>query len=320
MKKIIAALLVIAIVLGGTFYGFPGILYSSVTQIERVLAGFETRKAEVQGLDLIYFEGGNPNAETVLLIHGFGGSKENWLRIAGPLNDRYHVIAVDLAGFGDSSKPEAIDYSAGAQAERLVAFLNRIGIDQVHLLGNSMGGHIAALLAARHPQIVLSLGLIDNSGIFSFPLSPVYAELAVGNNPLVIKDQQDFSRLMDLLFVTPPPMPKRLQHYLAEQAIASSQRNARIFAQYLGQYQPLEIELPKVTAPTFILWGKEDRVVDCMSIPVMKTLLMQTRVKVEIIPDCGHVPMVECPAETVRPYLAFLQAQATQSAASVNTP
>ena len=88
----------------------------------------------------------------------------------------------------------------------------------------------------------------------------------------------------------------------------------QIFSQLRDRYIPLEPELPKITAPTLLLWGDRDRVLDVSSIDVMKPLLKHP--SVVILQDCGHVPMIERPEESARDYLAFLdQAKAERSAA-----
>ncbi|MDF5864931.1 alpha/beta fold hydrolase [Pseudomonas aeruginosa] len=61
---------------------------------------------QVDNLEIAYLEGGSEKNPTLLLIHGFGADKDNWLRFARPLTERYHVVALDLPGFGDSSKPQ----------------------------------------------------------------------------------------------------------------------------------------------------------------------------------------------------------------------
>ena len=137
--------------------------------------------------------------------------KDNWLRFARPLTERYHVVALDLPGFGgDSSKPQQASYDValGTQAERVANFAAAIGVRR-HLAGNSMGGHIAALYAARHPEQVLSLALIDNAGVMPARKSELFEDLERGENPLVVR-QPDFQKLLDFVFVQQPPLPAPL--------------------------------------------------------------------------------------------------------------
>ncbi|MNP68639.1 Lipase 1 precursor [compost metagenome] len=83
--------------------------------------------------------------------------------------------------------------------------------------------------------------------------------------------------------------------------------NRKVLGQLLERYIPLEPELPRITAPTLLLWGDRDRLLDVSSVEVMKPLLR--RPSVVIMRDVGHVPMIERSDETARHYLAFLDSQ-----------
>jgi pimeloyl-ACP methyl ester carboxylesterase len=154
MKKLLLALLLVIGVTAAGLYAFPAALLASVQYLEQQIAGLSNERLEVANLSIHYYEGGPSDAETLLMIHGFGANKDNWLRFARHFTERYHVIALDLPGFGDSSQPHA-SYDVGSQVERVAAFTQALGIKKTHLIGNSMGGHISALYAARYPEQVL---------------------------------------------------------------------------------------------------------------------------------------------------------------------
>lgn len=306
MKKALLALLLAIAVAAGILYAFPSTLLATTQYVESARARLSSNSLQVDDLNITYYEGGPGKAQTILLIHGFGADKSNWPRFARFLTKDYHVIAVDLPGFGDSSKPANISYDVGTQAERLADFMREQGIGRFHVVGNSMGGHIAALLAARHPQEVLSVALFDNAGVTAPHQSELFERLLKGgDNPLVLRSVDDFPALLDFVFVQKPPLPARLRDYLAERSLERSAFNGMVFQQLRERYIPLEPELPKITAPTLLLWGDRDRVLDVSSIEVMKPLLKKP--SVAILRDCGHVPMIERPEETARLYLDFLQ-------------
>lgn len=305
MKKALLALLLLIAVAAGILYAFPSTLLATAQYVESARARLSTNSLQVDNLDIAYYEGGPEKAQTILLIHGFGADKSNWPRFARFLTQDYHVIAVDLPGFGDSSKPANISYDVGTQAERLADFMREQGIGRFHVVGNSMGGHIAALLAARHPQEVLSVGLFDNAGVTAPHPSELFERLLKGDNPLVLRSVEDFPALLDFVFVQPPPLPGRLRDYLAERSLQRSAFNGMVFQQLRERYIPLEPELPKISAPTLLLWGDRDRALDVSSIDVMKPLLKKP--SIAILRDCGHVPMIERPEETARLYLDFLK-------------
>jgi pimeloyl-ACP methyl ester carboxylesterase len=304
MKKLILGIVLVLACAAGALYFSPTLLIASVQLAERQLAGLSARTATVDGLTIHYYEGGSADGDTLVMIHGFGANRDNWLRLARHFTERYRVIALDLPGFGESSKPDA-SYDVASQTERLHAFVTALNIEKPHLIGNSMGGHIAALYAARHPDQVSSIALLDNAGITSPRMSEMFQMIERGQpNPLVVRKAEDFGTLMDFIFVNPPPLPDSLKRHFAAQSMANQAHYDMIFAQLREQYVPLEPELPKIQVPVLVLWGDRDRVLDVSSIEVMKPLLQKPTVVV--MKDCGHAPMIERPEETAQHYQAFL--------------
>lgn len=304
MKKLILGIILVLACAAGALYFSPSLLIASVQLAERQLAGLSARTATVDGLTLHYYEGGPADGDTLVMIHGFGANRDNWLRMARHFTERYRVIALDLPGFGESSKPDA-SYDVASQTERLHAFVTALNIEKPHLIGNSMGGHIAALYAARYPDQVSSIALLDNAGITSPRMSEMFQMIERGQpNPLVVRKAEDFGTLMDFVFVNPPPLPDSLKRHFAAQSMANQAHYDMIFTQLREQYVPLEPELPKIQVPVLVLWGDRDRVLDVSSIEVMKPLLQKPTVVV--MKDCGHAPMIERPEETAQHYQAFL--------------
>lgn len=304
MKKLLVGFAICVAAIAALLYFSPATLMATAQFAERQVAHLSSEQITVGDLSIHYYEGGPANGETIVMIHGFGANKDNWLRFGKFFTQRYHVIALDLPGFGDSSKPDA-SYDVGTQTERVAAFVKALGLSKVHLIGNSMGGHIAALYAARHPEQVLSVALLDNAGITSPKKSELYEMLERGDpNPLVARDAESFAKLVDFVFVQPPALPGNLRRYMAEQASARSEQNDKVFKHLRERYIPLEPELPKIQAPTLLLWGDKDRVLDVSSIEVMKPLLKKP--SVVIMENCGHVPMIERPEETAKHYQDFL--------------
>ena len=305
MKKLIIGLFSLLLATAALLYLSPAVLLTGMQLIERQRAGLSLEQIAVGDLNIHYYEGGPDDAQTLLMVHGFAANKDNWLRFARHLSQDYRVIALDLPGFGASDKPTG-SYDVGTQTERLANVLQALQIDKLHLIGNSMGGQISALYAARYPDQVLSLALLDNAGITSPQPSELMQLLQRGEpNPLVVRQPEDFQRLLEFVFVEPPYLPESLKGYFAEQAIANSAHYDQVFAHLIERYIPLEPELPKIQAPTLIIWGAEDRALHVSSVEVMQPLLRQP--SVVIMPDTGHAPMIERAELTVQHYRAFLQ-------------
>ena len=305
MKKLLFALLLLLSGSAATLYFVPATQLASLRLIEQYRAGLSHEQLSVHNLNIHYYRGGPASGETLVLLHGFAADKDNWLRFSRHLTQDYRVIALDLPGFGDSDLPPG-SYDVGTQAERLADILDELGVQQAHVLGNSMGGQIAALFAARYPERVRSLALFANAGIESPHKSELYQLLTSGSpNPLVVKQPQDFDKLLRFVFVEPPYLPESLKRYLGERAMAKATHYDQVFKQLVERPVPLAPELPKIQAPTLLLWGRQDRVLDVSSIEVMQPLL--NKPNVVIMDNVGHAPMLERPEESALLYRGFLE-------------
>ena len=235
MKKrypvLIAALTVfLAVVV--VYYAFPGAAFKFLLKAERSRAGLNQLGIEIEGLHIEYLEGGQ--GEVVLLLHGFGADKDNWTRISKHFTPRYRVIAPDLPGFGESTRRLDANYTIAAQADRVHAFVRAIGVKRFHLGGSSMGGNIAGVYAARHPENVISLWLVAPGGVVSAEPSEMGRELFEGKpNPLVVNSVEDYDRLLDFVFVKRPFIPGPMLKKLVEDALKNRPLNQKIFRQII---------------------------------------------------------------------------------------
>ena len=253
-----------------------------------------------------YLVGGPEDAEVLLLIHGFGGDKDNWTRFARSLTENYRVVAPDLPGFGESAWHPDWDYSLLPQRERLHGFAQALDLKQFHVAGNSMGGHLAALYTHRYPQDVTSLSLVDNAGV-SAPVETDYERaLTNGKNPLIVETVDDFDVLLSFAAHKKPFVPWPAKGVFAQRAIDHAESNHAIFEAYQKDRKAgMEPLLEDINKPVQIIWGEFDRILDVSSIDVMRPLLPQA--EVTIMKDTGHLPMLERPTETAAHYLSFLE-------------
>ena len=207
MKKKIALLLAIVAALAVVLYfALPSLIVKWAKESERKAAGLQTKSLRVDDHEIVYLEGGQ--GEQILMVHGFAANKDNWTRFAKFITPIYHVVALDLPGFGDSTCLETASYRIEEQAKRLNQFANSVGLKQFHIVGNSMGGHIAGRYAVMFPERVLTLGLFDASGVKSPVPSELATKLAKGEpNPLVAGSVEEFDRLLEFVFFKPPEIP-----------------------------------------------------------------------------------------------------------------
>lgn len=281
-----------ALVNGGLYY-------------ERSLSDLEKKEIQVGSYHWKYLEGGK--GETILLVHGFGGDKDNWTRFVRTLTPNYHVVIPDLPGFGENDRKQEDEYSILTQVSRLNEFRKSLGLEKFHIVGNSMGGSISGVYSATYPEQILSLGLFDSAGVKAPIKSELLVHLEQGRNPLVAGNAEEFDFLMNFIFVKPPTIPSFLKNYFLDKAVASRDFNNKIYEEIRSQSTALEERLGKIQARTLILWGDTDRVIHISSSDVMlKGIKNSKRV---IFKECGHSPQLERPTEAAEVYANFLKGQ-----------
>ena len=113
--------------------------------------------------------------ETVLLVHGITTYSFIWRNIIPLIDQSYDVVALDLLGCGSSDKPLDVSYSLSDHAERLKAFVDRLGIDRFHLVGHDLGGGIAQIYAVRYPETLIDVTLINTVAYDYWPVQPILA-------------------------------------------------------------------------------------------------------------------------------------------------
>ena len=297
---IVAFLLITPVVI---YFAFPGILYKASLRIERKKAGLEKRMINVQDHEIVYLEGGR--GDTIVLVHGFACNKDYWTQFARFLTPEFHVIALDVPGFAESSKIKDQSYNMDSQALRLDQFVAALKLDKFHLAGNSMGGTISGRYAALFPDTVLTLGLIDTAGVFSCEKSELFRRLEEGENPMFFGTLEEFDETGRLAYVQPPSIPTPIKRFLLKQAIDDRAFNERIFNETVQEAYSMETDFTNIRADTFILWGDKDHFID---VSCVKTLEDGIRNSTAVIMrNCGHIPMMERPEEAAGHYLSFLK-------------
>jgi pimeloyl-ACP methyl ester carboxylesterase len=283
------------------FYGAPERALRAAITYERRAAGLERSELTLpDGLRYVYLEGGR--GAPLLLLHGFGANKDNFVRVAKYLTPHYRVIVPDHIGFGESSRPPKADYAPRAQAERLHAFVRKLGISRLHLGGNSMGGHIALTYAATYPKEVESLWLLSAAGVWSAPPGEMRRRAAqTGDNPLTVENEDEFAELVSLVTARPLMIPRPILDVLAQERIRNFALEERIAKQLAAD--SVEERIRGLAVPSLIVWGQEDRVLHPGSAGILQMLLVRS--EVVIMRNVGHLPMVEEPEASALEYLRF---------------
>jgi len=305
MKKILVVLLaiVLACVVLSHFFG-PGLVAKWARKSDRKAAELREKSICLEDHEIVYLEGGH--GEPILMVHGFSADKDNWTPFAKFITPAYRVLAPDLPGLGDSTYLEDAAYGIADQARMLDKLVDAAGLTKLHIVGSSMGGHIAARYAIMHPAKVLTLGLIGSAGVKSPVPSELATRLSKGErNPLIPTSVHEFDLLLKFVFVAPPEIPGFAKKFFLDEALKHKAGNERIFKQLVTDLEALEPDLGKIKARTFVLWGDNDRCLDVSCVPVLQQGVPDCTAV--IMKACGHVPMLERPHEAAAHYLAFLK-------------
>lgn len=280
-------------------------IYEKAMNHERSKAGLELKTIEAGGktISLMESERGN-DKPTIILVHGFTANKENWIRFAAYLTETYHVVAMDLPGHGDSVKDFNLQYDFSDQVIYVNEIVSYLKIEKFHMAGNSMGGAISALYAVAFPEQVQSLFLIDPAGIHRYDCE-LTRRLAEGSNPLIVTCDDDFYELMDFALEEKPFIPWPVTSVMAEKSAANEAINRKIFADFHGIHAySFDDEIKKITAPTMILWGAEDRIIHVDNASVFNQLIPNSQTIV--LEGIGHAPMIEVPEKSAKLYIDFI--------------
>lgn len=192
MKRLITILLLASMLLFliGWFV-LPQPTSRLLLTLNNVSAGLSEKTVETDIGEIHYLEGGE--GETVVLVHGIFARKEHWIDMARNLTANFHVIALDLPGFGDNPSLDAQQYQLLAQAKNLNLVLKSLNVESAHFGANSMGAMVAGILATQRPSLMQSLAFIGSPlGVPTPKDSDMQTALRTGHIPLLVKTEQDF--------------------------------------------------------------------------------------------------------------------------------
>lgn len=277
--------------------------------------GLVARYVTVDGTRIRYVEEGT--GPDVLLLHGLGASIYTWRDVIGPVAAAgFHVVAFDNRGFGGSAKP-ATGYRVGDLATLTVHLLDSLHLDDVVLVGHSMGGEIAALTALRAPQKVRGLVLVDAAGLGTH--LPLLTRLAraplVGSIIAGFRSRRGVRAAVRSSFANPTLVTEsEVDQYYAPVADPDFGHTLSGVARQFD-FGALEGRLDSIGVPTLVIWGSRDR-----WIPVdigQRMALDLPRAAFVLVPGVGHDVPDEAPAELTKHLVAFLRTGLARPPANV---
>jgi pimeloyl-ACP methyl ester carboxylesterase len=268
------------------------------------------------------------NRAPALYVHGLGGSSTNWTDLAGLLAGHVDGCAIDLPGWGRSDPADR--YTLAAFADRVVRWIDRSGRGPVHLLGNSLGGTVSVKVAATRPDLIRTLTLISPALPFLDPRRSLQSRVV----PLLVLPRADrlarrliatvspdelASRVVQACFADPGRMVEqrlaeaveeiRLRYTLEHYPSAYVRTLRGLVASFLRAYLPGDGSLWRtvaaVRAPTLVVGGRQDRLVDVRVGPLAAGLIQDSRLL--MLDGVGHVAHMEVPRLVARAVVGMLE-------------
>jgi pimeloyl-ACP methyl ester carboxylesterase len=271
----------------------------AVTFCVATFANAQTSKEVVIfGQKIHYVEAGT--GPTVILLHGLGGSTQAWQFNIGALAEKYHVVAPDQIGFGKSDKP-LVNYRIRTYVDFLDQFCKQLKIDRATLVGNSMGGWIAAMFAASFPERVDKLVLVDAAG--SAPPKDLDTRIFFGLNPTT---REGMKVLVAKVFYNKAfQTDAAIDMAIAARLAAGDGYTINSITESIIRGEDfLDDAVKTIKRPTLLIWGRQDGLVPLTDGERLHKDIAGS--KIVVFDQCGHVPNLEKPGEFNAAVLKFL--------------
>ncbi len=266
---------------------------------DKVVHSDHSHFINVDGARVHYQEFGDAAKPAMILIHGYTASVYVWKTVAPILADAgFHVIAIDLLGFGYSEKPSWFDYSIQSQARMVSRFMNRLGIGKATIVGSSYGGAVALNLTLDNAESVEKLVLVDavcNDEPKNHPILKLAAVPGIGEalTPFLC-DSKFFMkfRMQGTLAKANHAMitKDRIESIIRPLHAADGHRSVLATSRNWNAKR-LEQDAHLINQQTLIIWGDQDTVIPIKNGYKLHEEILNSRFV--ILKDCGHVPQEE---------------------------
>ncbi len=270
-----------------------GLAVQRIEQNFKYVGTTYAKSVDVEGVQYFYREVGENNPDTILMIHGFLGSSYDFIDVMNTLKDRFHVIAVDLIGFGLSEKPIEFDYAKQNQAEGLVKFLDTLGIDEVTIMAHSMGGEVSIHLAHDYPDYVNEMILIGSGGY----VEESQNGLMPSNIPMFVYDYVVRNYYIQRTFFLTAYAQDEIDtgrityHDFDEMYYVNKTIPGNILQAFTRDNDSgsTNAKLGLIRQPTLLIWGEYDSFIP-LATGIKLQQAMSNVAQLVVIQDAGHLP------------------------------
>ena len=260
----------------------------------------QEKSVTVFGAKIRYLEAGDAAKPTVILLHGLGAQAESWQLTIPALAANYHVIAPDQVGFGKSDKP-FLKYRVGTYTDFLDKFMAELKIEKASLVGNSMGGWVAGLMAVKYPNRVEKIVLADAAGILPENIN-TDAIYQLNNST-----RDEIRANLKLIFATPAFQNNEalVDQFMTQRVVTNDGYTINSLIESIKRKEDfLNDRLGEIKKPTLIIWGKQDGLLPVSDAEIFKKGIANSQLV--IFDNCGHVPQFEKAVDFNKTVLEFL--------------
>ncbi|MDQ3721441.1 MAG: alpha/beta fold hydrolase [Actinomycetota bacterium] len=269
-------------------------------------------RVEVGPDSLNYVDIGEGEGNPVVFVHGLGGQWQNFLENIPRVAQEHRVMALDLPGFGQSEMPAGGEISIQAYGRVVDGFCDALGLERVELVGNSMGGFIAAEVTIQNPDRVERLVLISAAGITSSNVFHAPARLlgriAHAATAVTAARHRRMARrpvTRHLALALVARHPSKLRPDTAWEGLIKGADGPGLEGALMASVKyDYRDRLEEIGCPTLIIWGENDSVISVEDAHEYERRISDSRKTV--MEDTGHVPMVERPRAVNDVLLEFL--------------
>ncbi len=262
---------------------------------------------EANGLRLHYLEWGTPGSPDMLLLHGLTSHAHSWDHLARALQDRYHIIALDQRGHGDSDRPADGSYRTADYVADARAVVDALGLKPFVLIGLSMGAHNAIAFTAAHPSMVTHLVPIDIPPALP-PLAERRARAAASPPPRVFDSEEAAFQHARALNPRPPEDVHRQRVHHSLKRLPDGRVELKYDPAAPANWDTADLwgPLPAMTCPVLVIRGAESDVLDAATAEREAAAFPNGRLVV--VEGSGHPVPLDRPAEFERAVREFLGA------------
>lgn len=289
-------------------------LVRGLLRLQRRLLGARLEvHRDARGRATPYLVVGEPRDGTLVWLHGFADRVDTFLPVAARLRSRFRIVIPAMPGFHDGWRDEREAHGFDAYGRWMLEVLDAIVPGRFHIMGNSLGGSTALLVAAARPARVASLTLVS-AGVEVDGVRWIGEEIGRGHNLFEVRDRAGHRRFLARVMRRPPRVLRVLESHLVHEGRKVADWYVRVMGDMsagervrITTAAPGLVEVAAIRTPTLVVWGEHDSLFPLATGERLADTLPDAELRV--LRGVGHVPHVESPGRLAAAFLDFVDAR-----------